>query len=173
MGWFSSVKTSEGIDEQVWTEHMLISLSQVLLLARTGVMDACPTLRYGDTSREHSDLHICWNFIFLSPFLPSPRTCKSLHSLWSDTLKLPSRVGGRTSVCKTSALWITQTDGRVFSSDFKQKALPWPQTSLVACCLVAVEWSIQKTFGKSELTRKSVLPALVWIPKNLPLWKMY
>lgn len=84
MGWFSSVKTSEGIDEQVWTEHMLISLSQVLLLARTGVMDACPTLRYGDTSREHSDLHICWNFIFL-PSSPHPELA-SPYILYDQTL---------------------------------------------------------------------------------------
>lgn len=44
--------------------------------------------------------------------------------------------------------------------------------NVAACCFTAEEWSMQKALGESEPSNKSIVPVLVWIPKNVKLWKI-
>lgn len=151
MGWFSSVKTFKGINKQVWAEYMLIFLCVPKLASGRGWdMDFCPTLKMlRHIQGEQSDLHISCNFNFLSPFIFSFPTLKSLNFSWSYASKLLNRVGARTSVCKTFPFGsqTMQTDGRVFPLTSNRKISLDHKQGWKRGCLLLYSWRVKHAEG--------------------------
>lgn len=154
-------------------------MSQELLLARTRDMAFCPILRFSKMYPVKTKW--CMYFWKLQPYFSIFNfffilIIKFMNFSWSDTSKLLNRLGGWTSVRKTFLLahnlhkmegfflWLQMEK---LSPDHKHYG------KVVACCFIAQEWSMQKALGESELFNESIVPGLVWIPKNLNYERSY